>query len=156
MRTTKIFTLLLVLVLVFGCKRDGWLDWQIQNKLWLQENAQKEGVVTTPTGLQYKCIESGWDKSARPDDAKIVTIDYKGQLINGYVFDANEKYSGYVNSFVSGFAEGLKKMHEDGIYEFYIPYDLAYGANGSGTEGNDNFIPPYSTLIFWLYLHDVN
>ena len=110
MKTTKIVSLLLVLVLVCGCKRDGWLDWKIQNELWLQNNATKEGVVTTPTGLQYKCIEAGWDKSARPDDAKIVTIDYEGKLINGYIFDANEGYAGYVNSFVAGIAEGLKKM----------------------------------------------
>lgn len=155
-KTTKIISLLLVIVLVCGCKRDGWLDWKIQNQLWLQDNAKKEGVVTTPTGLQYKCIEKGWDKSARPDDAKIVTIDYKGKLINGYVFDSNETYAGYVSSFVPGFAEGLKKMYQFGEYEFYIPYELAYGENGSGKEGNSNFIPPYSTLIFRVYLHSID
>ena len=156
MKTTKIVSLLLILVLVCGCKRDGWLDWKIQNELWLQNNATKEGVVTTPTGLQYKCIEAGWDKSARPDDAKVVTIDYEGKLINGYIFDSNEGYAGYVSSFVAGFAEGLKKMYQFGEYEFYIPYDLAYGESGTGTEGNENFIPPYSTLIFRVYLHGVN
>lgn len=155
-RIAKTISLLLVIVLVCGCKRDGWIDWKIQNQIWLQDNATKDGIVTTPTGLQYKCIEKGWDKSARPDDAKIVTIDYEGKLINGYVFDSNTEYAGYVNSFVAGFAEGLKKMHQFGEYEFYIPYDLAYGENGTGTEGNANFIPPYSTLIFRVYLHSVN
>ena len=152
----KIVSLSLVIVLVCGCKKDGWLDWKIQNQLWLQENAKKEGVVTTPTGLQYKCIEKGWDKSARPDDAKIVTIDYEGRMINGYIFDSNEKYVGYVSSFVPGFVEGLKKMHQFGEYEFYIPYELGYGVSGQGTEGTARFIPPYSTLIFRVYLHSVD
>lgn len=156
MKTTKIFPLLLVIVLVCGCKRDNWLDWKIENQLWLQENAKKAGVVTTPTGFQYKCIEAGWDKSARPDDAKIVTIDYTGQLINGYVFDSSEGYTSYVSNFVSGFAEGLKKMHQFGEYEFYIPYELGYGMEGTGSEGSSSFIPPYSTLIFRVYLRSID
>lgn len=156
MKTTKIFTLLLVIVLVCGCKRDNWLDWKIENQLWLQENAKKAGVVTTPTGFQYRCIEAGWDKSARPDDAKIVTIDYTGQLINGYVFDSSEGYTSYVSNFVSGFAEGLKKMHQFGEYEFYIPYELGYGMEGTGSEGSSSFIPPYSTLIFRVYLRSID
>ena len=155
MKALKIFSLLCVVILVSSCKQNDWLDWKAQNELWLIQNAQQEGVITTPTGLQYKCIEAGWDKSARPDDAKIVTIDYEGKLINGYIFDANEGYAGYVNSFVAGFAEGLKKMYQFGEYEFYIPYDLAYGESGTGTEGNENFIPPYSTLIFRVELLDV-
>jgi FKBP-type peptidyl-prolyl cis-trans isomerase len=95
-----------------------------KGKAYLAENAKKEGVVTTPTGLQYKCIEQGWEYSARPDDAKLVTIKYRGRFINGYEFDSNESYTGYVSSFVPGFAEGLKKMNEFGKFEFYIPYDL--------------------------------
>ena len=83
MKTTKIFCLLCMIMLISGCKRDNWLDWKTQNELWLTQNALKEGVITTPTGLQYKCIEPGWDKSARPDDAKVVTIDYQGKMING-------------------------------------------------------------------------
>lgn len=156
MKHSKIIWLLLALVLASGCKRDSWLDWKVENQVWLQENAKKEGVVTTPTGLQYKCIDPGWDKSARPDDEKIVTIDYEGRLINGYVFDSNKGYAGYVSSFVVGFAEGLKKMYQFGEYEFYIPYNLAYGDSGTGLEGNANFIPPYSTLIFRVYLHRID
>ena len=156
MKTTKIMSLLLLLVLVSGCKRDNWLDWKMQNELWLAQNAQHDSIVTTPTGLQYKCIEAGWDKSARPDDAKMVTIDYKGQLINGYTFDSVQVAQMYVGSVVAGFAEGLKKMNQFGEYEFYIPYYLGYGQNGTGTEGTEKFIPPYSTLIFRVYLHSVN
>jgi len=143
-------------MLISGCKRDNWLDWKTQNELWLTQNALKEGVITTPTGLQYKCIEPGWDKSARPDDAKVVTIDYQGKMINGYIFDSTERYTEYVSSFVAGFSEGLKKMNQFGLYEFYIPYYLAYGESGNGTEGTERFIPPYSTLIFRVYLHSIN
>jgi FKBP-type peptidyl-prolyl cis-trans isomerase len=119
------------------------------------QNAKQEGVRTSPTGLQYKCIFAGHDSSARPDDAKMVTIKYSGKLINGYEFDANDEYTGYVNSFVDGFAEGLKKMREFGVYELYIPYYLGYGEKGTGTEGTSSHIPPYSTLIFHIELKDV-
>lgn len=155
MKTIKILSLLCVILLVSSCKQNNWLDWKTQNEVWLKQNAKNEGVVTTPSGLQYKCIFAGHPTSARPDDAKMVEIQYSGKLINGYQFDASDEYVGYVNSFVAGFSEGLKKMNEFGIYEFYIPYDLGYGIDGTGTEGTSSYIPPYSTLIFYVELKDV-
>ena len=155
MKTIKIVSLLLVTLLASSCKQNNWLDWKTQNEMWLMQNAQQEGVQTSPTGLQYKCIFAGHDSSARPDNAKMVTIKYSGKLINGYEFDANDEYTGYVNSFVDGFAEGLKKMREFGVYELYIPYYLGYGEKGTGTEGTSSHIPPYSTLIFHIELKDV-
>ena len=156
MKTIKTILLLLCVVALSSCQQNDWLDWNVQNELWLVQNAQADGVITTPTGLQYKCIYAGHDKSARPDDAKMVTIKYSGKLITGYEFDAAESYTGYVSSFVPGFIEGLKKMHEFGIFEFYIPYDLAYGEEGAGSEGTSSHIPPYSTLIFHVELKSVN
>lgn len=153
----RLWIWLIVLAAVLGsCKQNDWLDWKAQNELWLINNAPKDSVITTPTGLQYKCIEQGWDKSPRPDDAKTVTIKYSGKMINGYKFDESEAYTGYVTNFVSGFSEGLKKMNQFGKYEFYIPYQLGYGASGSGTEGNSSYIPPYTTLIFYVELKMVN
>ena len=156
MKTIKTIILLLCVVALSSCQQNDWLDWKVQNELWLVQNAKADGVITTPTGLQYKCIYAGHDKSARPDDAKMVTIKYSGKLITGYEFDAAESYTGYVSSFVPGFIEGLKKMHEFGIFEFYIPYDLAYGEEGAGSEGTSSHIPPYSTLIFHVELKSVN
>ena len=78
-----------------------------------------------------------------------------GKLITGFEFDANSNYDGYVSTFVPGFSEGLKLMKEFGVYELYIPYELAYGIEGSGTEGTSSHIPPYSTLIFRVELLDV-
>lgn len=155
-QATKLLGLLLVIVLVSGCKQENWLDWKLQNELWLLNNAKQEGVITTPTGLQYKCIEKGWEHAARPDDAKMVIINYKGMMINGYVFDSAEGAQGYVSDFVAGFSEGLKKMNQFGKYEFYIPYNLGYGKEGAGTEGTSSFIPPYTTLIFTVELLSVN
>lgn len=156
MKTIKTILLLLCMVAFSSCKQNNWLDWKTQNELWLAQNAKQEGVITTPTGLQYKCIYAGHDKSAKPDNAKMITIKYSGKLINSYQFDAKESYTGYVNSFVPGFTEGLKKMREFGIYEFYIPYYLGYGESGRGQEGTDSHIPPYSTLIFYVELKAIN
>ena len=156
MKTLKILSLLCVVLLAGSCKQNDWLDWKTQNELWLVKNAENKDVLTTPTGLQYKCIYAGHDKSARPDDVKVVTIKYSGKLINGYEFDANESYSGYVSDFVAGFSEGLKKMHQFGIYEIYIPYNLGYGMEGAGTEGTSSHIPPYSTLIFHVELKAID
>lgn len=156
MKTIKTILLLLCVVAFSSCKQNNWLDWKTQNELWLAQNAKQEGVITTPTGLQYKCIYAGHDKSAKPDNAKMITIKYIGKLINGYQFDASESYTGYVDSFVPGFTEGLKKMREFGIYEFYIPYHLGYGDKGGGQEGTSSHIPPYSTLIFYVELKAIN
>ena len=155
MKITNIVLLLLGMVVLNSCKQDNWMDWKTQNELWLAENAKKEGVKTTHTGLQYKCIDPGEPNTPRVDNAKIVRINYSGRLITGYEFDANSNYEGYVSSFVPGFSEGLKLMKEFGVYELYIPYELAYGIEGSGTEGTSSHIPPYSTLIFRVELLDV-
>lgn len=158
MKALKILSLLCVIFLASSCKQNDWLDWKTQNELWLIENAKRDGVETTPTGLQYKCIYQGVgpESSARPDDAKIVTIAYSGKLINGYEFDSSDAHDSYVSAFVAGFSEGLKKMYQWGIYEFYIPYNLGYGKEGAGTEGTSSHIPPYSTLIFHVELKAIN
>ena len=155
MKTKTIIVLLLSVIALSSCKQNNWLDWKTQNELWLINNAKDPEVHTTHTGLQYKCIVPGEPNTPRVDDAKMVTINYSGKLINGHEFDANEKYSDYVNVFVPGFTEGLKLMKEFGTYEFYIPYDLGYGITEKGTEGTKSHIPPYSTLIFRVELLDV-
>ena len=135
---------------------EKWLEWKAQNELWLANNAKQEGVITTPTGLQYKCIEKGWENSPRPDNGSLVTINYSCELINGDQIAASDSFVGYVFEFIPGFAEGLKMMNQLSEYEFYIPYYLGYGINCNGTEGSSSYIPPYSTLIFRVYLQSVN
>lgn len=159
MKTLKILSVLCVVLLVSSCKQDDWLDWKAQNELWLAENAKRAGVITTPTGLQYKCIYKGPyhndPYAVHPDNAKMVEVNYNGKLINDYQFDAGDSALFYVRDLVPGFTEGLKKMTEFDIYEFYIPYQLGYGKEGSGIEGTSSHIPPYSTLIFSVTLNDI-
>lgn len=145
--------LFLLPLLMMGCKTHDWMDWRAQNEAWMLENMKRDSVHVTPTGLQYKVIRQGIT-SVRPDDNKYVTITYTGCTITGNVFDSRDSYTSQVSNFVSGFAEGLKKMNKSGRYILYIPYNLAYGASGSGAIGNANYIPPYSTLIFDVTLLD--
>lgn len=126
MKKQYIAGLLLIAAIIVGCKQDDWLDWKVQNELWLQNNATKDSIVTTPTGLQYKCILQGNPTSAKPDNNKTITMSYEGYLINGYQFDASDSYTTYVSSNIQGFIEGLKKMNEFGEYWLYIPYSLGY------------------------------
>ncbi|MBQ7191344.1 MAG: FKBP-type peptidyl-prolyl cis-trans isomerase [Paludibacteraceae bacterium] len=155
MKQTCLYTLLIALLVLFGgCKKNKWIDWKTQNAVWLAVNKQKEGVITTPTGLQYKVLHQGI-KGTKPDMLKNVRIRYSGTLITGNVYEPMTESSFAVSDVVEGLAEGLKKMTQSGHYIFYIPQELGYGSNAQGTEGYDSFIPPYSTLIIDVELLEV-
>lgn len=142
---------------LFSCKKDNWTDWKLQNEMWLEANAKKEGVVTTPSGLQYKILYQGNVNDNKPDDASTIICSYTGKLINGYEFDAatNASISMNPKTIIPGFAEGMKLIHAHGDIEMYIPADLAYGDSLPPSEGSLSikFIPPYSTLIFNVHLN---
>ena len=112
---------------------------------FLRENAQKEGVVTTTSGLQYMVLREGDGKSPKATDK--VRCHYEGMLIDGTLFDSSlqrgEPADFPLNGVIAGWTEGLQLMKEGAKYRFFIPYLLGYGAGGAG-----NSIPPYSTLIF--------
>lgn len=157
MKKTIVYFLFLLTALMCGCKEDNWTDWKLQNELWLEENAKKEGVQTTTSGLQYKILYPGNTTDTRPDDASTVLVNYKGTLINGYQFDAASNAQFPLAGVVKGFAEGLKKVHVHGDIELYVPQELAYADSLPKTEGSlsTTFIPPYSTLIFEVHLSAV-
>lgn len=116
-----------------------------ENAAWLAANATKEGVVTLPSGLQYKVINQGTGAVAKQDDN--VTVRYEGRTIDGNVFDSSYKRNPNTTSFrpnqvIKGWTEALTKMPEGSKWELYIPQELAYGARQAGQ------IKPYSTLIF--------
>ncbi len=119
---------------------------------FLAENAKKEGVVTLPSGLQYKVLREGNGK--KPSATDVVECDYEGTLINGQVFDSSyrrgERASFPLNQVIKGWTEGLQLMQEGAKYRFFIPYNLAYGERGAGQS-----IPPYAALIFDVELHKV-
>jgi len=119
---------------------------------FLAANAKKEGVVTLASGLQYKIITAGTGPKAVDGDQ--VTTHYTGKFIDGKVFDSSvsrgEPATFGVNQVIKGWTEALKLMPEGSKWELYIPYDLAYGAQGRPPQ-----IPQYSMLIFEIELLDV-
>ncbi|MBR4547076.1 MAG: FKBP-type peptidyl-prolyl cis-trans isomerase [Paludibacteraceae bacterium] len=158
MKKAIVYFLFLLPALMCSCKQDKWMDWKLQNEMWLAENAKKENVQITPSGLQYKVLYNGNQYDAKPDDASTVLVSYTGTLINGYKFDSSSSTSFPLSGVVKGFAEGLKKIHVHGDIELYIPQELAYADSLPTTEGSlsASFIPPYSTLIFQVHLYGVS
>jgi len=120
---------------------------------FLEENAKREEVIVTPSGLQYRVMNSGSGKSPQPTDQ--VTTHYHGKLIDGTVFDSsvnrNSPATFPVNGVIQGWQEALPMMKEGDKWELFIPYTLAYGENGAGGS-----IPPFATLIFEVELITVN
>jgi FKBP-type peptidyl-prolyl cis-trans isomerase FklB len=113
---------------------------------FLAENAKKEGVITLPSGLQYKMLKQGDGAVAKASDK--VKVKYEGRLIDGKVFDSTDKHGGEPvtfspNQVIKGWTEALCMMPVGSKWQLYIPQELAYGPRGAGAD-----IPPYSTLIF--------
>lgn len=112
---------------------------------FLKENSKREGIVTLPSGLQYKVLREGNGRKPRATDK--VECHYEGTLINGQKFDSSydrgETATFGLNQVIAGWTEGLQLMQEGAKYRFFIPYNLGYGERGAGQS-----IPPYATLIF--------
>lgn len=126
---------------------------QEEGQAYLAENAQKEGVTVTESGLQYEVlVEGDGDKPAATD---MVEVHYEGTLVNGEVFDSSiergEPASFPLNRVIPGWTEGVQLMSEGAKYRFVIPAELAYGDR----EVGGGQIPPNSTLIFEVELLDV-
>lgn len=128
---------------------EKYADNKAAGEKFLAENKAKEGVVTTPSGLQYKIITKG--NGAIPADSSKVKVNYKGTLIDGTEFNSsykrNEPATFRANQVIKGWTEALTMMPVGSKWELYIPYDLAYGTRETGGQ-----IKPYSTLIFEVEL----
>lgn len=112
---------------------------------FLKDNGEREGVVTTKSGLQYEVLTEGTGKSPKATDK--VRCHYEGRLLDGSVFDSSyqrgEPADFGLNQVIPGWTEGVQLMKEGAKYRFFIPYVLGYGERGAGSS-----IPPYSTLVF--------
>ncbi len=121
---------------------------KIEGEKFFEENKKKEGVITLPSGLQYKVLKSGNGKSPKKTDK--VEVHYIGKYIDGTEFDNSYKrgkpFVTSVTGVIKGWTEILQLMKEGDKWEVYIPADLAYGARGSGR------IEPNKTLIFEIEL----
>lgn len=124
-----------------------------EGKKFLEENAKRDEVTVTASGLQYRVITEGTGSSPKPTDQ--VTTHYHGSLIDGKVFDSSVNRGTPatfpVNGVIQGWQEALPMMKEGDKWELFIPYDLAYGENGAGGS-----IPPFATLIFEVELIKVH
>mgnify|MGYP003397863222 CR=1 FL=1 len=119
---------------------------------FLAENAKKEGVVTTESGLQYKIIKAG--KGEIPTKESTVKVHYKGTLIDGTEFDSSysrkEPAKFGVTNVIKGWTEALQLMPVGSKWELYIPQELAYGERQSGSH-----IKPFSALVFEVELLEI-
>lgn len=160
----KIIIIAALCALLFpSCKENKWMDWKVQNEVWLEQNQKNDPAVkVTPSGLQYKIIADPTPNDARPNSTSTVTCDYTVRLINGYQVDGG-KANLKLSQCIPGFTEGCRLIHNNGDIMLYIPcylgYDYqkyqendSYNAEGYGTEGTTSYIPPYSTLIYEVHI----
>lgn len=116
---------------------------------FLAENAKREGVKVTASGLQYEVLEATIGQKPKATDK--VRVHYEGTLIDGTVFDSSYKRGESItfglNQVIKGWTEGLQLMSIGSKYKLYLPYQLAYGERGAGAN-----IPPYAALIFTVEL----
>ena len=124
-----------------------------EGEAFLAENANKPGVATLPSGLQYEVLTEG--SGPKPGPRSSVTTHYHGTLIDGKVFDSSyqlgQPATFGVNQVIGGWTEALQLMPEGSKWRLYIPSDLAYGKRGAGRD-----IGPDSALIFDVELLKVN
>ncbi|GAA6134793.1 FKBP-type peptidyl-prolyl cis-trans isomerase [Oceaniserpentilla sp. 4NH20-0058] len=124
-----------------------------QGRQFLAENANKQGVITTDSGLQYEVLQAG-SGDEHPSASSTVTVHYHGTLLDGTVFDSSvnrgDKISFPLNQVIPGWTEGVQLMVVGEKMRFYIPSNLAYGNRSAGA------IKPGSTLIFDVELFAIN
>ena len=131
---------------------EEYKDYLAENREFLEKNKEKEGVITTESGLQYKVLKMG--EGPKPGIRDTVLVHYTGKLINDTIFDSSvqrgEPAQFKPSTLIKGWAEGLQLMPEGSKFMFYIPYELGYGTKGAGQA-----IKPFSTLVFEVELLDV-
>ena len=120
-----------------------------EGEAFLAANKAKEGVVTLPSGLQYKILKEG--TGPKPTATDTVACNYRGTLIDGREFDSSAKHGGAatfpVNGVIKGWTEALQLMPVGSKWQLFVPADLAYGQRGAGPD-----IGPDATLIFEVEL----
>lgn len=124
----------------------------VKGQEFLAENAEREGIIITESGLQYEILTEG--DGIIPEMGDTVVVHYEGSLIDGTVFQSSkemgEPATFNVGQVIPGWNEGLQLMKKGSTYKFYIPSELAYGSSQRGED-----IKPNSTLIFEVELIDV-
>jgi len=122
-----------------------------EGEKFLAENKKREGVQETASGLQYEVITMG--TGPKPAAEEVVKVHFTGTLTDGTKFDSSADHGEPavfgVNQVIKGWQEGIQLMPVGSKFKFYVPYELAYGEQGTGP------IPPYSTIIFEVELLEI-
>ncbi len=151
LQSTICVTALAALILTTGCEAQTNNPIERAEK-FLMENKTKDGVITLPSGLQYKVIKDGTGKTPKLTDT--VSTHYRGTLLDGSEFDSsykrNEPTEFPVGAVIKGWTEALQLMKEGSKWILYVPPKLAYGERGAG-----GLIGPNETLIFEIELQKV-
>jgi len=157
----KYIKLILALIIGLGIGFSGYFMDKTESpevskakgEAFLAENAKKDNIITTASGLQYEVLTAG--EGAKPLATDQVTVHYKGTLISGKTFDSSydrgQPATFGLNQVIPGWTEGVQLMSVGAKYRFFIPYQLAYGERGAGGD-----IPPYAALIFDVELIKIN
>lgn len=153
-----VLIVLIVLLVIYALKRAGVFskgaaENETVGEAYLAENALRNEVTQTDSGLQYEVLKEG-EGDGRPAASDTVLVHYHGTLINGSVFDSSvkrgEPISFPLNRVIPGWTEGVQLMTKGAKYKFFIPARLAYGNRQVGN------IPGGSLLIFEVELLDIN
>ncbi len=146
----RLAILAIVLALAACAKTAPAPDQAALGKAFLDKNAHVAGVITTPSGLQYRVLRSGPAGGLRPKPADEVKVNYEGKLLDGRVVDSSYERGApavlTVRDLVPGWREALQLMRPGDVWLIYLPAKLGYGDNGAGP------IPPGSVLMFKLDL----
>lgn len=147
-RTMRWTTLISCLIVSLSAGAGTAEDNKQKGLAFLADNAKKEGVKTTASGLQYLVLKEGTGRTPTAQDS--VTVNYKGTLISGKEFDSSKGITFPLNRVIPGWTEGLQLMKEGAEYRLFVPSELAYGERGAG-----GVIGPDETLIFDVELLEV-
>ena len=172
MKLNQILLILAIsaLSLIFSAceKQDAYMDWKVMNNDWLEANKNDKNSFpfnwtidvlktplinaefqTTESGIKYKILRLGNPADRMPNPTSYIWATYEGKLIDGTDFESQvDSYWDYLQNLPIGVQEILLKMHIGDIYEFYLPYTMAFGEKG------DYKVPPYSTVIYRVELTD--
>lgn len=133
-----------------GCHKN-LPDQSSQAQTFMAQNAKAPGVVTLPSGLQYKVVRSGPADGLKPQLGDEVKVHYEGKLIDGTVFDSSyergQPAAMPLRGLIKGWQEALQLMRPGDEWVLYVPPNLGYGAEGAGGT-----IPPGAALIFRIEL----
>ncbi|RAK57063.1 FKBP-type peptidyl-prolyl cis-trans isomerase [Phenylobacterium deserti] len=147
-------TIIALSALAMGACNRQLPDQSAQSAAFMTKNAKEPGVVTLPSGLQYKVVRSGPATGSHPQPNDEVKVHYEGKLVDGKVFDSSyergQPASMPLKALIPAWKEALVLMRPGDEWVLYVPPEMGYGAEGAGGD-----IPPNAALIFRIELIDV-